>query len=233
MTLNVDLGELPGEPEELYRLATQVNVACGGHAGDVASMDRAVALAVAAGTAIAAHPSYPDREGFGRRSVDRAPSEVARSVAEQCSALRSIAAMRGAVVRAVKPHGALYHDLSRRPELVEPLLDAVVTTLGADAAIVGPPGSPMAARAATRGLRWIAEGFADRGYAPDGSLLPRGTPGALIEDPSTAARQAVSLALAGKSGRRIDTLCVHGDTPNAVAIARAVREALASSGVLA
>jgi len=208
VTLNIDLGELPDEPEELYRLATVVNIACGGHAGDEASMRRAVALARASGARIAAHPSYPDRENFGRKTMAMEPEALARSIDDQCRALAAIAGS----LELVKPHGALYHDLAR-----DPALAAVVLRPLGNVAIVGPPGAPYAT---------ITEGFADRGY--DGEhLKPRGTPGALIEDPARAAEQALSLV------GRVQTICVHGDTPNAVPIASAVRAALARAGVLA
>lgn len=222
VTLNVDLGELPDEPRELYRLATQVNVACGGHAGDEASMRHAVEEARAAGATVAAHPSYPDRPGFGRRTMAIAPAELAAAIEAQCAALAAFGP-----VRVVKPHGALYHDLGKHRELGEAFLDGVIRALGPSLSIVGPPRSPFEERVRARGLQWIAEGFADRGYAPDGSLLPRGTEGALIEDPSAAAEQALALA------NQVATICVHGDTPGAVAIARAVRHALEKAGVLA
>lgn len=215
VSLNIDLGELPDEPEELYRLATVANIACGGHAGDRASMERAVALSAKHGTRIAAHPSYPDREGFGRTTMAIEPEALGRSVEEQCRALASVAG----TIALVKPHGALYHDLGKNPALADAFLAGVERALG-PATIVGPPGSPLAAR-----TRFVAEGFADRGYDGD-ALIPRGRPGALIEEPSRAAEQALSLA------SRVQTICVHGDTPNAVAIARAVRDALERAGVL-
>jgi UPF0271 protein len=213
VSLNVDLGELPDEPEELYSLATVVNIACGGHAGDEASMTRSVALARRYGARIAAHPSYPDRAGFGRKTMAIAPDALGRSIAEQCRALAAIAGE----LTLVKPHGALYHDLAKKPELVEPFLAAV-----GDATVVGPPRSPLAER-----TKFVAEGFADRGYDGD-TVLARGTPGALIEDPAAAAKQALTLVARGE----VQTICVHGDTPNAVAIARAVREALRDAGAL-
>ncbi|MCU0687943.1 MAG: LamB/YcsF family protein [Polyangiaceae bacterium] len=124
LTLNVDLGELPDEPDELYALADQVNLACGGHAGDHASLERACRLALAAGARIVAHPSYPDREHFGRRSLTITTDELARSVRAQCTALATVAARLGIEVDAVKPHGALYHDAARRPELASALARA-------------------------------------------------------------------------------------------------------------
>ncbi len=229
VSLNVDLGELPDEPEELYRIATQVNIACGGHAGDAASMARAVDLAVSSGANIAAHPSYPDRAGFGRTTLSIAPADLGRAVGEQCRTLRGIASAARGRVAVVKPHGALYHDLGKDPALATAFLDGVVAALGKDLAIVGFPGSPFEARVVARGMTWIGEGFADRGYDEDGALLARTRPGALILSPDDAARQALALS----NERRIGTVCVHGDTPGAVAIARAVRAELESAGALA
>lgn len=227
VSLNIDLGELPDEPEALYAIATQANVACGGHAGDEASMARAVELAKREGARVAAHPSYPDRAGFGRKSPPIDDETLARSVEEQCAALARVAQARGVDVTIVKPHGALYHDVHRDRGRARAFLEGVRDALGAGVAIVGYPGSPLAADAEALGMRFLAEAFADRGYADDGTLLPRGTPGALLEDPEDAAAQALRLA------RRVDTICVHGDTPGAVAIARAVRDALSAAGLLA
>ncbi len=259
VTLNVDIGELADEPEELYRIATVVNVACGGHAGDAASMARAVTLAREAGAEIAAHPSYPDREGFGRTTMAIAPEALRASIESQCAALQAIA---GGSVRAVKLHGALYHDAARDPVIAEAVLRGAMTGLGvrpadtargdrsdateppiggpltvvregatmrpADLAWVGPSHGAIASTARAAGLAYVREAFADRGILPNGSLIPRGQPGALIVDPERAAAQAVALARAGDA----DTLCVHSDTPNAVAIARAVRRALDAEGLL-
>lgn len=228
LTLNVDLGELPDEPEELYRLCTVANVACGGHAGDAGSMRRAVRLARAGGAAVAAHPSYPDREGFGRRTMAIDPAALRSAIVVQLQTLDSIARDEHATLARVKPHGALYHDAGHTDAIAHALVDAVEEVLGR-VEIVGPPGSGLAAHVRARGLGWVAEGFADRGYDDHGHILPRGTPGALIEDPARAAEQALSLARAGD----VQTLCVHGDTPGAVAIARAVRSALEREGLLA
>jgi UPF0271 protein len=216
--LTLDLGELPDEPEALYALAQIAAVACGGHAGDEASMERAVALASRHGVTLAAHPSYPDREHFGRRSLTMSPEDLRRSVAEQCAALRRASP---APVRHAKAHGALYHDLARDPGLAAAFLAGVSEGLAVPPAalvILGPPGLPVGEAALLR------EGFADRGYDADGRLLPRGATGALLLDPAEAAAQARRLAASG----RFDVLCVHGDTPGAVAVARAVRLALGS-----
>ncbi len=217
--LNIDLGELPDEPDELYALAQIASVACGGHAGDRASMQRAAALAARHGAILAAHPSYPDREHFGRRSLPMTPDELRRSVAEQCAALRLAS---GTSLQTAKAHGALYHDLSRDPALAKAFLAGAAEGLAVPASalvILGPPGLAVGE------ARLLREGFADRGYDGDGRLLPRGTPGALLQDPTAAATQARHLDATGS----FDTLCVHGDSPGAIAVARAVRAALASS----
>ena len=224
-TLNIDLGEHAGEPEALYALAQVVNVACGGHAGDEASMRLAVSLALAHRALVAAHPSYPDRESFGRASLAISPEALEASVAAQCRTLARVAEALGVTVARLKPHGALYHDASRSPALAGALVRGALEGLGAAPAqlsLVGPPSGELFAQAKARGLGYLREGFADRGYAPGGALVARGLPGALLTHPADAARQARALA----AGARFDTLCVHGDTPGAVAIARAVREAL-------
>jgi UPF0271 protein len=219
--LNLDLGELPDEPDELYALADVANLACGGHAGDAATVARAVARCRAGGAAIGAHPSYPDREGFGRRRLALAPAEVGRAVTDQCALL---AAAAGAVSY-LKPHGALYHAADEDEALAAALLDAAVATLGA-VTVIGPAGGALATAATVRGLPYAREGFADRGrveVAPGRwRLVPRGTAGALITDPAAARAQAEALVREGL----VETICVHGDTPGAVAIARAVKAAL-------
>ncbi|MFO0682672.1 MAG: LamB/YcsF family protein [Sandaracinus sp.] len=214
--LDIDLGELPEEPEALYAVAHLANVACGGHAGDRESVARAVALARAHGTQIGAHPSYPDREGFGRRAMAIAPEALAASIRAQCALLAAIAPAAH-----VKMHGALYHAIDRDEALARVVLAACRETLG-EIEVLGPPEGATERVAGALGLRFLREGFADRGLMPDGSLVPRGAPGALLEDPVLAAEQARRLATSG----RFDVLCVHGDGAHAVAIARAVREAL-------
>jgi 5-oxoprolinase (ATP-hydrolysing) subunit A len=230
--LNIDLGELPGEPAELFALATVANVACGGHAGDRASMARAISFALTRGTRLAAHPSYPDRDGFGRKSMAIAPADLASSVEGQCAALQAIARKLGYPVAMVKPHGALYHDAARDLELAAAVLDGASRGLGmpaADLTVVGPPRGALLEETLRRGARYAREGFADRAYRADGSLVPRSEPGALVTDPGACAKQALSLAGSGT----IETLCVHGDTRDAVAIAARVRDALVQAGALA
>lgn len=225
--LNIDLGELPGEPEELYALATVANVACGGHAGDGVSMQRAVESCIRRRTRLAAHPSYPDRDGFGRRTLELAPARLRASLDEQLSRLAAIAASAGVRISALKPHGALYHRATRDASLARLLADATIANCG-PLALVGEAGGQLELVARERGLPFLREAFADRGYDASGRMLPRAAPGALIDDPRLASEQALRFVEAGA----IDTLCVHGDTPNAVAIARSVHEALASRALL-
>ncbi len=220
--LNVDLGELPNEPEELYAFAHVANVACGGHAGDDATMRRALDLCAARGAAPGAHPSYPDREGFGRRRMSLPAEAIAAEVAAQCARLATLARERGAAVRFVKAHGALYHAAHDDPAVAEALVEGVRQSLGDAVMFLGPALGALADAASRAAMSLAREGFADRGVRADGSLVPRGEPGALVTDPVAAAVRARELLEIGG----VDTVCVHGDTPGAVAIARAVRAAL-------
>lgn len=221
VSLNVDAGELPDEPASLVAASDRVNVACGGHAGDDDTMRTTLARALAAGVMAGAHPSYVDRAGFGRVAMDVPPAELAVQVRDQCARLAAQARIVGIPLAHVKPHGALYHRAAAHPTVARALLDGVVEALG-PVAVMGPPGGALRAEAERRGLPYLREGFADRGMAPDGTLVPRGAPGALVDDPAVAAAQAARLAATGE----YDTLCVHGDGPNAVAVAAAVRAAL-------
>jgi len=217
--LELDAGEREDEPEDLWALFDVLNVACGGHAGDDASMARIAAFcATRARPRIGAHPSYPDREHFGRRTIELSEDSLVASIAAQCAALARIAGD----VHWVKPHGALYHDAAARPELARAVVRGAIAALGPRFAVIGPPAGALLDAAAAAGLAYLREGFADRATRADGSLVPRGEPGALVTDPARAAEQARALAASG----RVDAICVHGDTPGALAIARAVREAL-------
>jgi len=219
--LNVDGGEFETEPDELYRLADVVHVACGGHAGDDASMVRVTRACVNAGTRVGAHPSYEDREGFGRRARQVAPEALTASVAAQCARLQAIATKVGTKVASAKLHGALYHAAHADEVTATACVTGVVEALG-PVFIVGPAGGALERAARAAGAPFQREAFADRGVRSDGSLIPRDKPGALIEDPRAAAARAGELASQGD----VETLCVHGDTPGAVLIARAVRDAL-------
>jgi len=220
--LNVDGGELDDEPLELYALADVIHVACGGHAGDEASMERVARACAAVGTKIGAHPSYEDREGFGRRAQSIAPDVLATSIARQCSRLLAVARRVGVDVVSMKPHGALYHASHADDAIARACVNGASTALGSAFALVGPAGGALERAARDAGLRFEREAFADRGVRPDGSLVPRGEPGALVLDPAIAAARTRELVARGD----VDTLCIHADTPGAVQIARAVREAL-------
>ncbi len=224
MDLNADLGEGPGE-EPLYALVTSANIACGGHAGSIDTMNAALDLCRAHGVAAGAHPSYPDREGFGRLSQATAGADLARTVAEQVELLAGLARARGMRLSHVKPHGALYHDAARDEAVARAVAEGV-GRIGSALVLVGLAGSPGLDAWRKIGFRVAREGFADRAYRADGMLVARSVPGALIEDPASAAAQAVRLAREGT----LDTLCVHGDTPGAVAVLTAVREALVAAG---
>ena len=220
--LNVDAGELPDEAPELYTLADGVSIACGGHAGDLVSMGHALDMCKLHECRAGAHPSTWDREGFGRREVDMASKDLATAVFGQCAALRQLADHRGMRLSHMKPHGALYHAANRDLELARAIVLAAKNALDPRIVIVGPADGALSVAAREAALGYAREGFADRGTRADGSLIPRGDPGALITAPDAAARTAKRLALGGK----VDTLCVHGDSPGALDIARAVRAEL-------
>jgi 5-oxoprolinase (ATP-hydrolysing) subunit A len=221
--LNLDAGEDPvalsnGSEARLYALVTRVNIACGGHAGDESSMRQAVRLAREAGAVIGAHPSYPDREHFGRRTLSMAPEAVTRFVAEQVGLLKAICESEGGALIHVKPHGALYNACAGD----EPLATAIaegVRQIDSGLVLVGLAGSKCLGVWKRLGFAVLGEGFADRGYRADGTLVPRTEPGALITDPVVAASQAKRLLQSGKA----QTVCVHGDNPAAEAILKTIR----------
>jgi UPF0271 protein len=221
--LNVDGGERDDEPEELYALADLVHIACGGHAGDETSMSRVVAACLRSGTKVGAHPSYVDREGFGRRPRVVEPELLASQIEEQCAMLRAVAEKHGAAVTSAKPHGALYHAAHADPAIARACVEGIERALG-PVAIVGLAGGALEAEAKRSGHPYLREAFADRGVRPDGTLVPRGQPGAILDDPVAAADRARALRESGHA----DTLCIHADTPAALAIAQAVRKALDS-----
>jgi UPF0271 protein len=224
--LNCDLGEGPGE-EAIYPWITSANVACGGHAGDDATMEAAVRQALRHGVAVGAHPAYPDREGFGRVALPMASDEIAEAVRSQVSALARIALRCGAALGHVKPHGALYGEAMRDAAVAEAIARGVASH-GPGLVLVGLAGSPALTLWRALGFAVAGEAFADRAYEPDGSLRSRRLPGALITDPAVAAAQALRLAREG----RVDTICVHSDTPGAASILAEVRRVLADAGFL-
>lgn len=235
--LNADMGEDCGDDGALAPLVSSINAACGGHAGTADTMRATAALAARCGAALGAHPSYPDRENFGRVTVALPPVALRASLAAQIDALRAAARDAGATVAHVKPHGALYNDAARDPALAALVAD-VVRTADPALRLYGPPGSALERAAADAGLPYVREGFADRAYAADGTLVARRVPGAVLHDPAEVAARAVRLARGdsidaqggGTLALRVDTLCLHGDTPGAVALARAVRDALVGAG---
>lgn len=220
--LNIDLGELPDEDERLYAFAQVANIACGGHAGDERSMCRALEACSRHGTCAGAHPSYEDRANFGRQALQVAPEVLRAQVAAQCSRLLTVASEVGVPVRYAKPHGALYHAANRDPVLARAVVQGILESLGLGTTVLGPGSGALSEAARDAGLLYAREGFADRGTLPDGSLIPRGQPGAVLSDPAVARENALRLALGGT----VDTLCVHGDSPGAVDMAREVRAVL-------
>ena len=242
--LNADVGEgfgawSMGADEALVEHVTSVNVACGFHGGDPAVIDRTVARAVRAGVAIGAHPGYFDLRGFGRREMQLPASEVEADVLYQVGALQAFARAHGVPLTHVKPHGALYNQAADDAQLAQAIARGVAR-VDRGLVMVGLAGSlAMRDAASEAGLRFAAEAFVDRAYDARGRLVPRSRPGAVTSDPAVAAAAALRLArdraVVTIDGRELaveaDTLCLHGDTPRAVDVARAVREALAGAGV--
>jgi UPF0271 protein len=235
--LNADVGE-GMDDEALLPFLTSVNVACGLHAGGPEVMDRTVALALERGVRVGAHPGYDDRANFGRLDVELSVSAVSSLVLFQIGALEAFVRAHGGKLVHVKPHGALYNRAARDPVLALATCEGV-RRARADLVVVGLAGSRLVAAANALGLPAAAEAFADRRYLPDGSLMPRKEKESVIADPEEAAEQALNIARDGyvitSNGTRLEvqaqTLCLHGDTPGAALIARAVREHLEKEGV--
>jgi UPF0271 protein len=241
--INSDMGESfgsyrMGADEDLLGQVTSANIACGFHAGDPRTMDATVALAAARGVTIGAHVSYPDLVGFGRRHLRVSAEELITDVLYQIGALEAFCRRHGTAVRYVKAHGALYNDLAEDEGLAGALADAVLAYHG-DLAVLVLAGSPAAGILDDRGIRVIREGFADRGYTAAGRLVPRSRPGAVLTEPATVAergwRIATGAAIEADDGSPlvldVESLCVHGDTPGAVALAQALREVLTARSV--
>ncbi len=238
MDLNADLAEGFGpwpltDDDALLEVVTSANVACGFHAGDAATMRRVCARAAERGVRIGAQVSYRDLAGFGRRFLDVDRATLAAEVLYQIGALRAMAQAAGADVEYVKPHGALYNTVVHHEEQAAAVVEAA--RAAGDLPVMGLPGGRFLALAADAGLTTIAEAFADRGYTPEGTLVPRSEPGALLPDTDAVVERAVRLAREGvivavdgtELDVRADSLCLHGDTPEAVANAQAVAAALA------
>jgi UPF0271 protein len=241
--LNADLGEGFGrwrltDDERLLSVVTSANVACGFHAGDPATMRRVCELAAERGVVIGAQVSYRDLAGFGRRAMDVPPAELAAEVAYQIGALEVFARAAGSRVAYVKPHGALYNRVVHDAEQAAAVVEGVLIADGG-LPVLGLPGSRLLDLAAQAGLPAVTEAFADRAYTDEGTLVPRGQDGAVVTDPEAVVARSVELARSGtvtaRSGARIGvrarSLCVHGDTPGAVELARRVRDRLEASGV--
>lgn len=245
--LNADLGEgfgqwRLGDDESLLRVVTSANVACGFHAGDPATMRRVCAWATAADVRIGAQVGYRDLAGFGRRDIDYDPHDLTDDVLYQIGALDAFARAAGDRVRYVKPHGALYNRIVHDAVQAESVVRAVVAygaALGVSLPVLGLPGSVFLELATASGLRTVPEAFADRAYTAAGTLVPRSIPGAVLSSADAIAARAVGFAVEGSvvaiTGERVEvaarSLCVHGDSPDAVAAARAVRDALDTAGV--
>jgi 5-oxoprolinase (ATP-hydrolysing) subunit A len=221
--INCDMGELADAAHEaaLMEHITSANIACGGHAGDEAIMERTARLALGRGVRIGAHPGYPDRANFGRVEMPMPAEEIARTVHEQIARLEAVVRRLNGEIVHVKPHGALYNVAVHNGEVAGAIADGVMRW-NPRTVLFGLAGSPMLELWRGMGLAVAAEAFADRRYEPDGTLRSRKFADALITDPAAAAAQALRLAREGTA----QTICVHGDTPGAVEILKACREAL-------
>lgn len=236
--LNADLGEGCGNDEALLQLISSANVACGWHAGDAATMLQTVKWALDNNVAIGAHPSFPDRDNFGRTEMQRDPEAVYADVLYQIGALDAMVRAQGGQLAHVKPHGALYNMAVRDAKLCDAIIRAV-RDYDSDLVFFGLANSQMITMARDAGLRVKEEVFADRGYNPDGTLVKRGTPGALHDDEDVALNQTLSM-IRDKQVRAIDgtwvpiraeTVCLHGDGAHAIAFARRIRERLGAEGI--
>lgn len=236
--LNADLGEGAPDDAELLALVSSANIACGWHAGDARLMQATVRAALARGVALGAHPSYADREHFGRRELQVSPADLQADLIYQIGALQALVQAEGGRLHHVKPHGALYNQAARDPALADAVASAV-RAVDPALALVGLAGSELLRAAERAGLRAVSEVFADRGYRADASLVPRGQPGALVDDVDQAVartlrilREGIVVAVTGETvALQADTICLHGDGPHALAFARAIRSALTHAGV--
>jgi UPF0271 protein len=237
--LNADLGEgQPDVDQALMPLISSANIACGLHAGNYESISRTIALAVQQGVAVGAHPGYDDRQAFGRREQQLSSDQIKNLLIYQLGALEAIARAEGAVLRHVKPHGALYNQAERDQDLALAIV-AGIRAFDPSLCLLGRAGSAMQEAASAQGQGFIAEAFADRRYRADGSLVPRSEPGSILLDPDDVASQVRSLVTQGEvlasDGSRVqvsfDSLCLHGDTPGAPALAARIRRELQALGV--
>ena len=219
--LNADVGEECGQDSALMRCISSANVACGLHAGNRAVMRSTVLLAREFGVAVGAHPGFDDREHFGRRDLELPPEQITGLVVRQIDSLAAIAADAGIRLQHVKPHGALY-NMAVRDRRIADAIARGAASVDSTLIVLGLPGSELVAAAEAAGLRAAGEAFADRAYRPDGTLVPRTEPGAVIHDPEDVVARVVALA----QRPDVDTICVHGDTPGAATLASHIRAAL-------
>jgi UPF0271 protein len=222
--LNADLGEGCPWDEALLGRVTSACVCCGAHAGDPGTIRRTLRLARARGVVVGAHPGFADRAGFGRHEQEVGPAEVRRLILAQWDDLAALADAEGVPLRFVKPHGALYNQ-AQRDDAVASGVAAAVAVLGRP--VLGQPGGRLDALARSRGLPFVAEGFADRRYGDDGCLVPRAVPGAILDDPAEIEAQVLRLVEQGS----VATICLHGDNPRSIALADLVLSALRRAGV--
>jgi UPF0271 protein len=223
--LNADLGEGCPNDRPLLGLVSSASIACGAHAGDPDAIRRTLADARDLGVAIGAHPGYRDREHFGRREQSMSCDAVTTLILDQAAFLVELAAEAGVAIRFLKPHGALYNQAQKQAEIARGVVDAAAE-LGLP--LLGQPGTLLERLVAGRGIAYIAEGFPDRRYRDDGSLVPRGEPDAILHDPAEMEAHLLRLL----AGGRVATLCIHGDDPRAVDNARLVRRILEGQGMV-
>lgn len=241
--LNSDVGEsfgrwVLGDDEGVLEVVSSANVACGFHAGDASTVATTCASAVKHRVVVGAQVSYRDLAGFGRRFIDMDPGELADDVVYQIGALEGLARVAGTRVAYVKPHGALYHAVVTHEAQARAVVDAVAA-YDPGLPVLGLPGSALLAAADRRGLRTVCEAFADRGYTPEATLAPRSEEGAVLDDPESVARRVLRMVTEGTveatDGSQVrveaESICLHGDSPGAVAMARAVAAELAGAGV--
>jgi 5-oxoprolinase (ATP-hydrolysing) subunit A len=222
LDLNCDLGEGCPHDAELMPLITSASIACGFHAGDAATAHAALVAAARHGVVVGAHPSFPDREHFGRQEMQRSEDQVFQDCVYQIGALSGLARAAGIALKHVKPHGALYNMACRDDAYARPVVRAAEVF---GLSVMGLPGSRLEAASAGH-VRFVPEGFADRRYQPDGSLVPRGTPDAFVENPAEAVRQVEWLI----RDKGVETVCVHGDNPQALDFVRELRHSLVEAG---
>jgi 5-oxoprolinase (ATP-hydrolysing) subunit A len=223
--LNADLGEGFPNDRALLELVTSASICCGVHAGSHDVIRRTLSEASARGVVVGAHPGYPDREGFGRRDQEMTSEQVRDLIADQLGVLDTLAAGMGVTVRFLKPHGALYNQAQRQSEIALGVIASVAGVLPRP--LLGQPGSLLERMAGSHAVPYVPEGFPDRRYRADGSLVPRSQPDAVLHDPAEIEAQVLRLVNEG----RVATLCIHGDDPGAVANAELVRRVLTRHGV--